>query len=1019
MKYFERWQRRPRRYIMRFFLSLLFIFTLGCRESGLTSSGSQNTLSSATYYLSSDTKVRVFELKDTDVGGLGSFVTDLSAVAGVLQIPSTLTQADYGTRTDPSVAQTLDLVVKAYNPNHPTGDFIFEAPLLGPDVSVTNVTTAVLWLLRWGYSNSSLKISENSFNSIVTSIEMICTSCRTRTNSQVLSFIQGQADLLQRIQVILNNENPGLSLSYSWSPSLYYAYSSPVLATQGYGAQTSKQLDTINASVLLVYPESSTVAIRPSSWTLTRADSSMISLAGGDLTYTFTNEDQVSADFKPTFDNTALGSGITIHYEVARANRAPICNEPMALSMKANRINSVALTDYCYDPDNPSATPNLGVSYALISGPSGLTITSSGVLKWSPANSLAGNSYSFQVLVTSSTSASHTAQGSVTVNEVAIPTFTSVPTGITMTEGSQSTVPIDVTNPAEDPLKLVVTSVSNIQSGYPSGAGILNSITQSGTSAAPEFSWSFIPSYLQTIGGNGNFTLRFALKYNTTADATLDGSITLATMDVPFALINADDPPVWDTGPQSYDLTEGQAFNIPVGTAHDPNPNPTALTYSFQSTDGQCDWSDTASVTVDGSGNVLLTGSPSYTSRDTCSFQIIAKDANNLTSSSSTVIYNVANTDRPVTELTGVTEVDGFENKSLLLPISDMFTDDDITDADPRENLTWACYVNTDGSANFTDLCSTLNINFILSPTSFSGSWYAAYGTAGTYYIKLVVTDVGGSTASHAFKMVITPSPAPMILSLAQDGIQTNTLSGTEGTLSTFTLQARAQSTTAVNQYDYIVSSPTCSVSSGTATSCRIGMINSPSSMEAVSDQDFVFTLNPNYSDGDAPLPGTSATYLVTFIVTNSADPTVSTTLTTTLTINNTDRLPTGVGLSSGSQGCTGSGAGTGTSSFTICIDLSKNSKSGTTWTKNYPMTLSYVDPDGTNDSYSYSLSSTTAPGTISGSTWTIKLPACLYSGTSTVTRNYSVILSDGRGGTVSRPVVISIKNGFAASNCM
>lgn len=1006
---------------MRWFLAVLLCICalIGCKESGLTSSGSQNTLTSATYYLSADTKVRVFEIQSSDVGGLGTFVTDLSAVSGVVQIPSTLTQANYGTRTDPSVPQTLDLIIKAYNANHPSGDFLFEAPLLSPDVNVTNVTTAVLWLLRWGYNSPSLKISQNSFNSIVTSIELICSNCRTKTNSQVLNLIQETTFLMEKIQSILENENPGLSLSYSWNPSFYYAYSSPVLSVQGYGAQTSKQLDTVTAKVLLVHPEHSTDIVRPASWLLTRADSSTAALDGGDLTYTFTNEDQVSADFKPTFNNSTLGSGIVVHYEVARANRAPVCAEPMVLQMKANRMNTVALTDYCYDPDNPTTTPNLGVSYALISGPSGLTITSGGVLKWSPANSLSGSSYAFQVLVTSSTSASHTAQGTVTVNQVAIPTFTSVPTGITMSEGSQSIIPINVSNSAEDPLKLIVTGVTPIQSGYPAGAGILNSYTTTGTSAAPEFDWAFTPSYLQTIGANGNFTLRFSLKYNTSVDPTLDGAVTLATMDVTFALNNADDPPVWDESPQSFDLTEGQAFNIPVGKAHDPNPNPTTLTYSFQSSDGQCDWSDTASINVDGTGNVFLTGYPNYTSRDTCSFQIIAKDANNLASSSSSVTYNVTNSNRPVTELAGVTEVDGYENKSLILPISDMFTDDDITDSDPRENLTWLCYVNTDGSSNYTDLCSSLNINFILSNTSFSGNWYAPYGSAGTYYIKLVVTDIGGSTASHIFKMVITPSPAPMLLSLMQNGIETMMLSGSEGTTSAFTLQVRSQSTAEVNQYEYFVSNPTCSVSSGTAKSCRVGMINSPSSMSAIGDQDFGFFLNPNYTDGDAPLPGTSATYLVTFTVTNALDSTVSTTLTTALTINNTDRAPTGIGLSTGTQGCTGSAAGSGTSSFTICIDLSKNSKSGATWTKNYSMTLSYVDADGTNDSYSYSLSSTVAPGTISGNTWTIKLPSCLYSGTSTVTRNYSLILSDGRGGTVARPIIINIKNGFAASNCM
>ena len=1006
---------------MCLFLAILICICalIGCRESDLTSSGSQNTLSSATYYLSSDTKVRVFEVASTDVSGLGTFVTELTSNSGVLQIPSTLTKGDYGTRTDPSVAQTMDLNVKAYNSSHPSGDFLFEAPLLGPDVAITNVTTAVTWLLRWGYNSPSLKISQNSFSSIVTSVELICSNCRAKTNSQVLSFIQSRSDLLGQIQTILNVENPGLNLTYSWNPSLYYAYSSPVLSTPGYGAQSSKQLETVTTSVLLIHPEQSTTAIRPTSWLLTRADNSTETLGGGDLTYTFTNEDQVSVDFKPTFDSTTLGNNITIHYEVARANRAPVCAEPITLSLKANRMNSIDLTAYCYDPNNATSTPNLGVNYALISGPSGLTISTSGVLKWSPANSMAGTRYSFQVLVTSATSVTHTAQGYLDVTSVQIPTFANTLSGINFTEGSSSTTAIEVNDPEGDPLVLVVSPVTSVKTGSPAGGGLLTSYTTGGTTTAPEFNWNFMPSYLQTIGGNGSMTLRFSLKYNTAVDSTLDSSQTLASMDATFGVINTDDPPVWDVNPQSYDLVEGQTFNIPVGHAYDPNPNSTAVTYSFQSADGQCDWSDTASLTVDGSGNVFLTGYPSYVSKDTCSFQIIAQDQSSLKTTSQTVTYNVANTNRPVTELTGVTEVDGFENKSLILPLSDMFTDPDVDAGDTRESLTWTCMANTDGSTNYSSDCLSLGINFTLSTSNFSGSWYPPYGSAGTYYINLTVTDSGNTSASHAFKLVIAASPAPMVLSLAQGGSSVSTLTASEGVPTQVTLQVRAQSAAAVNQYTYNVSAPTCYVSSTSGSgSCSASMIQSPSSLEGNGDQDFVFTLNPSYTDGNAVLPASSKSYIITFTVTNADDSTVQSQVSVLLTVNNTNRSPTAISLSSGSQGCTGSSANSLTTAFTICIDLSKNSKSGTTWTKTYSMTLGSVDPDGDNDSYSYSLP-TNGPGTISGVTWTIRLPTCLYSGTTTVSRTYNLELSDGRGGTVTRTINLTIQKGFAATTCL
>lgn len=1009
----------PETIYMRALLTIFFCMSvLGCQGGGLTSSGSQDALSSPAYYITPQTKVRVFQQANTDVGGLGVFVTEVSAPAGVLQIPTTLTQGDYGVRTDPAVPQPLDLIVKAYNPDHPSGDFIFEAPLLSPDVKLTNVTTAVYWLLKWGYQNTSLKVSQTSFTNITTSVELICTDCRSKTTSEVLRFIQGHTELFPSIQAVLSADNPGVTLSYSWTtPSLYYAYSSPALAVQGYGAQISKQLESISATVLGVYPEDSTKPIGPSSWLMTRADNSTVTLATSVLNYTFTNEDQISADFKPTFAGSTLGSQITLHYEVARANRAPSCDEPIQLNMKANRINTVALTSFCRDLDNPPSTPNLGVSYALVSGPNGLTITGSGALKWSPANALAGSSYPFQVLVISSTSASHIAQGSIAVNSVPMPTFTSPLTGITFTEGVASVTPILTANPSEDPLILSVSPLSSISFNNPDGAGVLNSYVLAGTTTAPEFKWNFMPSYLQTIGGNGSMTLRFALKYDIARDPTLDGTQILATRDVVFSITNTDDPPVWDNNPQAYNLVEGQAFNIPVGHAFDPSPNPTAMTYTFRSTDGLCDWSKTATLSDDGAGNVSMSGYPSYLSRDTCTFEIVARDASGLDSSSQSVTYNVDNTNRPITEVLGVNLVNGLENKLIVLPLSDMFADDDITDADLRENLTWTCSVNTDGSGTYANSCRDLNVNFNFSNTNFAASWYAQYGSARTYYIKLDVMDVGGTTASHKFTLVVDPSPAPMLVTLEQGGISVASLAAKEGMADVFTLRVRAQSAAPVNQYTYNVSQPGCFVSSGSGA-CRVGMLQVPSSLEGTGDQDFVFTLVPNYTDGDSVLPDFNKAYIISFTVTNVDDPTVVTQVSVTLTVNNTNRPPTAIGLSNGSQGCTGTSANSLTSAFTICIDLSKNTKSGTAWQKNYAMTLSSVDPDLTNDTYSFSLP-VNAPGTIFGTAWTVKLPNCLNAGSGTIARSYSLQVSDGRGGTVTRTVNFTIQKASAPSSCM
>ncbi|QDK46068.1 hypothetical protein DOM22_13330 [Bdellovibrio sp. ZAP7] len=999
---------------------------LGCSKSELSSSGSQNSLSSSEYYVSGTANTRVFYNAPTDAYGLGTFVTELGAENGSLVIPSTLTKGDYGVRTDPAVPQPLDLTVKVYRESHPSGDFIFEAPLLSSQVTVTNVTTAVFWLLKWGFNIPNVKVSQNTFNSIANSVELVCQNCRTQTNSQVLTFLLSRNDIIAKITNTLASENPSLSISYNWAPAvLYYVWSSPVLTTSGYGAKSSKQLETISADVVAVNPLNSTARIQPTSWLLTRNDSSTETVSGSPLIYTFTSEDQESVDFNPTFTDSAdLSSRIKIHYEVARANRDPVCNEPIQLVMKANRINSFSLTAYCRDLDNPVATPNLGVTYSLVSGPSGMTINSSGVLRWSPTNALAGNTYNFEVLVTTMTSATHVAKGTITVNSVQIPVFASTITGA-FTEGISSDISIPVTNPEGDPLILSVVGVTTIKNGTPSGAGNLTNYTSDFTNPiAPSFVWSFIPSYLQMIGSDGSFSVTFRLKYNTSADSNLDGTMILATQTVVFNLTNTDDPPVWDVNAQGGSFIEGTTFSVSLGVARDPNPNPTAMTFALQSSDSSCDWSSTTTISFNSStGEVRLDGYPAFDSENTCSFQVVATDQNLMATKSQVFYFDTVNTNRPITEITSpnVDEIDGTENQTMSIPVAEMFSDPDLDIQDSREDITWTCMVNTTGLGSpYTDTCLSMNIKFKLSSGALTGAWNPDFGTAGTYYVELTATDVGGVSASHKFKMVIAPSPAPMVVTVQQGGIDTTMVTTAEGVTTPITLHAVAKTQDAQNIYSYIVSGPTCYVTIG-GGSCRAAMIKAPSTVEGSGDQDFIYNIATNFTDGDNPLPGTSKTYILNFTVTKTDDPTIYSQVAVTVQVDNTNRAPTSIGLTSGSNGCTGSTANSLTTAFTICINLAQNSKSGNSWQKSYTNTLSYVDADGTNDSYSLGFTTTSAPGSINttSNVWTIKLPSCLNTGTGIVSRTYYLKVQDGRGGTYQREIIMKFQNAAAASSCL
>jgi hypothetical protein len=982
---------------------------------------------------------RVFYVASTDVYGLGTFVTELAAENGNLVIPITLTKGDYGIRIDSNTPQPMDLIVKVYRDSHPSGDFIFEAPLLGPQVSVTNVTTALYWLLKWGYSNPNLKISQNRFDSITTSVELICQSCRNKSTTEVLGFIMSQGELISNITQVLRADNPSLNLQFHWNPdSIYYAWSTPNLTTTGQGVKASKQLETVSATVVVVNPADSKTRIQPASWLMVRADATTETLTGSPMIYTFTNEDQAASDFKPTFpESTDLSSRINIHYEVARANRAPECAEPIMIAMKANRLNASDLTAFCRDLDNPSATPNLGVTYALVSGPPGLTISSGGILRWSPKNTLAGITYDFEVLVTTATSANHVAKGKVTVNSVQIPTFIGTPTGA-FTEGTPSTVSLPVSNPEGDPLVLVTTGVGSIKSGSPAGAGVLSTYTKDFTNPLlPLFDWTFTPSYVQTIASDGTIAFKYTLRYDTTANPNLDGSIDLASVNGSYSLTNADDPPKWVAGGDGAALVEGTNFSVIMGKAVDPTPNPTALSYSLISSNGRCDWSATVTLSVNGSGEVVMSGYPDYTSEDECSFQVQATDSNGLSSRSDVIVYQVADTNRPIQEITPatVTEILATENQRVDLQISAMFTDPDITIEDSRETLSWECMVNTTGIASpFTDLCATANIRFSLSTRGFQGSWTPEYGNAGTYYIQLKGTDSGGNSATHKFKLIVSASPAPMVLSTLQNNVPTDTITVPEGSIGAFVIHAEPVSTADVNQYTYTISSPRCYPKSGSGT-CRVAMITAPGSLEGHGAQDFQFTVSPNYTDADATYPTANREYVVSYTISRvpgtsdneSASEIAADTFTLDqdialgITVTNTNRAPTGIGLAAGSYGCTGSSANSLTTSFTICINLAQNSKTGNTWQKTYTNQLTSVDADGTNDSYSFAFPSSGVPGTIASVTnlWTIKLPSCLNSGTSTITRAYDLILSDGRGGTITRQVIVKVQNATAATSCM
>lgn len=997
-------------------LAFLLLFLLSCTKAQLTTDGTQNTLSRYSYYLTASSNTRIY-WKDS---GLGTFISQLAPEGGELVLPNSLLTGDYGNRQEESTPYPLSLVAKVYVPDHPSGDFYFETPILGPRASVTNVTTALSWYLRWAFYGKSIRMSKATFDKISLNIEVLCNECRNKTNSEVLSLIRGSQSMSEQIRTMVASENPTINLAGGWTnPSPTWAWSDPILSLHGSGAKTAKETDSISMSALYIDPLRSTEKIVPLSWTHTFQSTSS-TINDSLITYVFSYDESGTHTFRPQFASGIPDEGITYQLTIDDVNRNPLCNGPINIVMRANTLNSVNLSNLCFDPD----ADNTSLTFAQSAGPSGFAITAIGIAKWLPPPSADQSVYSvpFAFTISDAKLGMSSQSGTVTVSIDHAPSFTSIQPHYSFTEGLPKTFTVTAQDSDGDPLTLTLKSDTPLRSGFPDGAGSLAQIVRTGSNGNYSFQVTFTPSYLQTVGGDGTMSVHFTLGYDN-ASGNFDPTLKFDDRVVSFQIANADDPPQWDIQPVDITATEGVDFGgILIGHATDPTPNPTAVKYIVTNHDEtHCQWAADLTVTTDGAGNAYLHGAPAYFTNENCLFAITATDANSLSSESSIFKVTTANINQPIVVLpTALTVVTGQEGKSMNLPLTDIFDDPDLDTIpfDDREYLTYDCRVDSDGDGIYESTCISKNLNFTLSPKNLLGSWTPPAFSAGTYHLQLAVTDIGGVTASARFDLVVEEYATAMTLTTVYGGTEVTAVSVAEGSATPLVLRATAASARAIDNYGFTVNTPTCTVLGGSGN-CSVSLITSPGSLSSTGTTDFVFTLKPNYNDADSAFPLDSKKYIVSFYAQKTDDPTVYMQQSLSVTVTNTNRAPTAIGLTKGSFGCTGSSENSNSDAFTVCVDASQDKKSGNTWSKNYSVPLSAVDPDTTNDSYSYSFTETVVPGSVVDAAWNFKLPACMNAGTGTVSRTYNLNLSDGRGGTVSRQVILKILKASASSSCL
>jgi len=211
---------------------------------------------------------------------------------------------------------------------------------------------------------------------------------------------------------------------------------------------------------------------------------------------------------------------------------------------------------------NYSATdPNAGqtITWSLTGAPAGMTISSSGVLSWTPTEAQGPNTYNVTVVATDngSPAESGTLPLTVTVNEVnAAPTITNGGDA-TIPEGTLYQFDFNASD-SDIPANTLVFSLV----GAPSGA-VINATTG-------VFSW--IPTEAQGTGGAYNFTVR--VTDNGPGALTADKAIALTVSEVNVA-------PVLTT-PTSASGNEGTAITFNA-TATDSDLPAQTLTFSLVS----------------------------------------------------------------------------------------------------------------------------------------------------------------------------------------------------------------------------------------------------------------------------------------------------------------------------------------------------------------------------------------------------------------------------------------------------
>ena len=279
--------------------------------------------------------------------------------------------------------------------------------------------------------------------------------------------------------------------------------------------------------------------------------------AQGSNTYTVTVR---VTDNNPTaFNAQQISVTNSFTVTVLESNRPPALTGPGNQTVVEDNPLSVSAT--ATDPDDPANA----LTYALISGPSGLNVAANGAITWTPTEAQGSNAYTVTIRVTDNNPTAFNTQQLSATNSFVVTVLESNRPPVLTGPGNQTVVednPLSVNATATDPDDPANALTYALISG------------PSGLSVAANGAITWTPTEAQ---GSNAYTVTVRVTDNN--PTAFNAQQLSATNSFVVTVLESNRPPVM-TGPGNQTIVEETALNV-TATATDPDLPANALTFAL------------------------------------------------------------------------------------------------------------------------------------------------------------------------------------------------------------------------------------------------------------------------------------------------------------------------------------------------------------------------------------------------------------------------------------------------------